>query len=147
MLTKLLAAFLLMAACVVIHAIGVTTALRWTRDHAIATAKPRFWERMWLFVRVAAWIVLFHLVEIGVWATFYWWKAAMPDLQSALYFSAVTYTTTGYGDLVLPESMAAGRRRRGPDGHPDVRLVHRLLLRGGEPHRRGTLEHDANLTP
>jgi hypothetical protein len=26
----------------------------------------------------------------------------MRDLQSALYFSAVTYTTTGYGDLVLP---------------------------------------------
>ena len=26
----------------------------------------------------------------------------MPGLQSALYFSAVTYTTTGYGDLVLP---------------------------------------------
>jgi voltage-gated potassium channel Kch len=26
----------------------------------------------------------------------------MPDLASALYFSAVTYTTTGYGDLVLP---------------------------------------------
>ena len=27
----------------------------------------------------------------------------MPDLDSAIYFSAVTYTTTGYGDLVLPE--------------------------------------------
>ena len=27
----------------------------------------------------------------------------MPDLQSALYFSAVTYTTTGYGDLVLAQ--------------------------------------------
>jgi voltage-gated potassium channel Kch len=26
----------------------------------------------------------------------------MPDQQSAIYFSAVTYTTTGYGDLVLP---------------------------------------------
>jgi hypothetical protein len=26
----------------------------------------------------------------------------MADLSSALYFSAVTYTTTGYGDLVLP---------------------------------------------
>jgi hypothetical protein len=26
----------------------------------------------------------------------------MPDLYSAAYFSAVTYTTTGYGDLVLP---------------------------------------------
>jgi voltage-gated potassium channel Kch len=26
----------------------------------------------------------------------------MPDLQSAIYFSAATYTTVGYGDLVLP---------------------------------------------
>jgi voltage-gated potassium channel Kch len=33
----------------------------------------------------------------------YEWKGAMVDLQSALYFSAVTYTTTGYGDLVLPQ--------------------------------------------
>ena len=31
------------------------------------------------------------------------WKHGMPDLASALYFSAVTYTTTGYGDLVLPK--------------------------------------------
>ena len=50
------------------------------------------------------WIILCHLVEITVWASFYEWKGAMPDLQSALYFSAVTYTTTGYGDLVLPEA-------------------------------------------
>jgi hypothetical protein len=28
----------------------------------------------------------------------------MPSLQAAAYFSGVTYTTTGYGDLVLPES-------------------------------------------
>jgi voltage-gated potassium channel Kch len=27
----------------------------------------------------------------------------MPNMPAALYFSAVTYTTTGYGDLVLPE--------------------------------------------
>jgi len=27
----------------------------------------------------------------------------MPGLQPALYFSAVTYTTTGYGDLLLPK--------------------------------------------
>ena len=29
------------------------------------------------------------------------WNHALPDVASALYFSAVTYTTTGYGDLVL----------------------------------------------
>ena len=34
---------------------------------------------------------------------FYVLAGAMPDVAAALYFSAVTYTTTGYGDLVLPE--------------------------------------------
>jgi hypothetical protein len=33
----------------------------------------------------------------------YFWRNAIPELQAAFYFSAVTYTTTGYGDLVLPE--------------------------------------------
>ena len=32
------------------------------------------------------------------------WRGALPDLQTAMYFSGVTYTTTGYGDLVLPEN-------------------------------------------
>jgi voltage-gated potassium channel Kch len=100
MISRLLIAWALMATCVVIHASGVTSALRWTREHA--GGRPLFWVRMWLFVRIAAWIILFHLIEITVWGGAYWWTAAMPDLQSALYFSAVTYTTTGYGDLVLP---------------------------------------------
>ena len=26
----------------------------------------------------------------------------MPDLHTAFYFSAVTYTTVGYGDILLP---------------------------------------------
>jgi voltage-gated potassium channel Kch len=34
---------------------------------------------------------------------YYLWSDAIPDLASALYFSAVTYTTTGYGDVVLPQ--------------------------------------------
>jgi hypothetical protein len=63
----------------------------------------RFWPWTWLFICIAGWIILLHLVEITAWALFYLWKGAMPDLQTSLYFSAVTYTTTGYGDLVLPK--------------------------------------------
>lgn len=44
-----------------------------------------------------------HLIEITVWALFYFWAEGMPDLHSSFYFSGVTYTTTGYGDLVLPK--------------------------------------------
>jgi hypothetical protein len=101
MLSKLLIAWSLMALCVVIHAAGVTSALRWVRRQPFST--HQFWGWTWLFICVAGWMILLHLSEITVWALFYFLKRAMTDLQSAFYFSAVTYTTTGYGDLVLPE--------------------------------------------
>ena len=99
MVSKLFIAWGLMALCVVIHAIGVTVALRGVRWPA--GARPPVWRWVWLFVRIAGRIVLLHLLEISAWAVVYVLDEAMPDLQSALYFSAVTYTTTGYGDLVL----------------------------------------------
>ena len=100
MLPKILAALCLMALCVALHAIGVTLALR-----RMGRRPPRargFGRVTWLLVMLAGWMVLFHLAEITVWAWFFSWKQAMPDLQTAIYFSATTYTTTGYGDLVLP---------------------------------------------
>ena len=100
MVVKLLVAWALMAACVVVHAAGLSVALRhWRRQPVLLGS---FWPQMRLFTRLAAWIVLLHLLEITVWATYYVFKEAMPDMPTALYFSAVTYTTTGYGDLVLP---------------------------------------------
>jgi len=101
MLSKLFVAWSLMALCVIVHAMGMTAALRWLRQ-AAARVDGRFWFMTWLLVRTAGGIILLHLVEIALWAFFYTWKHGMPDLQSAFYFSAVTYTTTGYGDLVLP---------------------------------------------
>jgi len=102
MLTKLLIAWCLMALCVAIHASGVTSALRWLRRRQVSSQS--FWRPTWLFIGLAGWMILCHLIEITLWALFYSWKGAMPDLTSAIYFSAVTYTTTGYGDLVLPEA-------------------------------------------
>jgi Ion channel len=101
MLSKLLIAWSLTAVCVMIHAMGMTAMLRWV-DQAVGRIGGRFWLMTWMLVRTAGWIILLHLVEIAVWAFFYTWKQGMPDLSSAIYFSAVTYTTTGYGDLLLP---------------------------------------------
>jgi hypothetical protein len=101
MLSKLLIAWSLMALCVIVHAMGMTALLRWV-NHAVVRMGARFWLSTWMLVRTAGWIILLHLVEIAVWAFFYAWDHGMPDLQSAFYFSAVTYTTTGYGDLLLP---------------------------------------------
>jgi hypothetical protein len=89
-----------MAICVATHAAGIAGAVRWLRG--IRTRAQRFATWTWIFVRVAAWMILLHLLEIGAWAALYTWRQAMPDMRTAVYFSAVTYTTTGYGDLVLP---------------------------------------------
>ena len=100
MVLKLTLALCLMAVCVVIHTAGVTRALCWLRRHA--QPAPSLWPGTWLLILLAAWIILLHLVEITTWGLFYAWTGAMNSVQTAVYFSAVTYTTTGYGDLILP---------------------------------------------
>jgi voltage-gated potassium channel Kch len=97
MLSKILVAWCLMAVCVAIHANGVTQALRWVPGRIAARRRST-----WLFVTIAGWMVLLHVVEVSAWAFIYVVGRALPDLPTSLYFSAVTYTTTGYGDVVLP---------------------------------------------
>jgi hypothetical protein len=102
MLFKLLIALSLMALCVVIHATGLTLAFRWLKLHA-TPAGQKIWPATRALIGIAGWAILLHLVQIVIWGLFYVWREGMPDLDSAFYFSAVTYTTTGYGDLVLPK--------------------------------------------
>jgi hypothetical protein len=98
---RLLFAFSLMAICVTMHAVGLMGAVRWMKRRP-AVVDGRLWPAIWMLVCLAGWVILMHLLQVTVWALFYTWKQTMPDFDSALYFSAVTYTTTGYGDLVLP---------------------------------------------
>jgi hypothetical protein len=86
---------------VFIHAVGFDALLRATmRSHALTTSGFR---PVTLFViGLTCWLILIHLVEISVWGLFYFWQGCLPDAESAWYFSGVTYTGSGYGDLVLP---------------------------------------------
>jgi len=102
MITKLCIAAALMALCVMIHAMGIVSEFRMVQRWA---GKARdFWPSTLMLIRIACFTVFLHLLQIVVWAIMYAWRGAMPDFTTAAYFSAVTYTTTGYGDLVLPEA-------------------------------------------
>lgn len=103
MLEQLLISTPLLALCVIIHALGVTAAIRWLRQQRNAFSS--FWSLSGLFIAVAIGMILCHLAEISLWAALYKYKNAMPNAADAIYFSAVTYTTTGYGDLLLPEGL------------------------------------------
>jgi hypothetical protein len=102
MLTKLLIAWCLLALTVTIHSAGLAAVLRRVLGSS-AWPITRFWPVTWLLVRVAWVLIVLHLAEIAVWALFYWWQKCLPDAESAFYFSGVTYSTVGYGDLVLPK--------------------------------------------
>ena len=102
MIAKLLFASGLVATTVIIHAGGLGMAL----SHASQSGErpqTRFWPITWLLIRIAWLLLLFHLLEIAVWAVFFWREKCLPDLESAFYFSGVTYATLGYGDLLLPK--------------------------------------------
>ena len=48
-------------------------------------------------------IFIVHTVEIWIWAVLYRWLGEFESMERALYFSTVTFTTLGYGDITLQE--------------------------------------------
>jgi len=102
MLFQLVMPGILVSVCVVIHAL-VMTALLGRLSRSAKPTRFYFLFSTWVLIRVTLWILSAHLLEIGIWAHFFAWQQVFPDFKTAFYFSAVTYTTVGYGDLVLPE--------------------------------------------
>ena len=57
-----------------------------------------------LFAGLVSWLFLAIALEALLWAFFYLANpliTALPDLETAFYFSMVTFTTLGYGDVLL----------------------------------------------
>lgn len=54
-----------------------------------------------LLVFVVFGLIGLHTIEIWLYAIVYLELGALPTLESALYFSTVTFVTLGYGDIVL----------------------------------------------
>ena len=46
-------------------------------------------------------IVSAHTAQVWIWSVAFFWMAELPDLATSFYFATVTYTTLGYGDIVL----------------------------------------------
>ncbi|HEY2573657.1 MAG TPA: potassium channel family protein [Verrucomicrobiaceae bacterium] len=101
MISKLLTAFVLLALCVLVHTSGLAFLFR----RSMASVEKSELGVVGLagaMIKIASWLLFLHLCEIAIWAVFYWWRGCLPDLETAVYFSAVTYATVGYGDVVLP---------------------------------------------
>ena len=59
-----------------------------------------------VFVPIAgtfALLIFSHTVQVWIWAIILIRLGALPELFQAIYFSLITYTTVGYGDLILSD--------------------------------------------
>jgi voltage-gated potassium channel len=54
-----------------------------------------------LLTLVVVALLAVHLTEAACWAAFYSYKGCFADFNTSLYFSMTTYTTVGFGDVVL----------------------------------------------
>jgi hypothetical protein len=100
MLSIILSACVLVALTMYIHALGIALLLRYLMKLDVLPS-TRIWSITLMLLRMIWWLILIHLAEVTVWALFYLWRECMPNAEAAFYFSGVTYTTIGYGDLVL----------------------------------------------
>jgi hypothetical protein len=103
MIRQLLFAFGLTCVTVIIHALGTWEAI----THLIRLRrKPKTNQSPWAaeiqIIRVVAVLLFLHLVEACIWAAFYFLSGLLPEAETAIYFSITSYTTVGYGDVVLP---------------------------------------------
>jgi voltage-gated potassium channel len=105
MLRTTIPAVVLAVLSAVIHALGLRGLLYWqTRQWPKVEADFRPRGNLPVFLLLFGVILVLHLAEICLWAGFYYWRGRPPDLETSLYFSATSYSTTGYGDVLLPRN-------------------------------------------
>ena len=102
MIKELLIAFTIVAVCLVLHVASIVFIADWMLDQR-DKRKDRIGTLGYMGLLIAAFsaIIALHMVEIAIWAVFYFGNSLFPDFETALYFSTTSYTTIGFGDVVL----------------------------------------------
>ncbi|HTH37201.1 MAG TPA: ion channel [Pyrinomonadaceae bacterium] len=104
MLSTLLIAFAILAVCVVIHTIGMVLIAEWLLGkRELFRDRSALLRETIMLVSVFALVIGLHILSTCIWAGFYRVLGLFSNFETALYFSVGSYTTIGYGDVVLPE--------------------------------------------
>ena len=93
----------LIAVTMAIHAVAMpTTLLASGRLSDRLSRRERFRNGVLVLLAGSWMIVLTHLLEVLVWASFLYLRDAFPNVSDAYYFALLQYTTVG-SDLTLPD--------------------------------------------
>ncbi|MEM0942407.1 MAG: ion channel [Pseudomonadota bacterium] len=104
MVAQLLVGSALISASIVIEAVFVGAA--WVTLGRIGPwlGTPVRAPRVILMLVVTTlWMMAAHGLSVWVWALAFLWLDIFHELEPALYFSVVAFTTLGFGDVLLPQ--------------------------------------------
>jgi voltage-gated potassium channel len=97
------AAVILVTLTLSLQCTGMAAVIAWARpSFALAALRLGAIRSAMLMMRLMTAFICLHVMEILIWTVFYRWRC-FPSLESAFYFSAASYATVGYGDVVLPQ--------------------------------------------
>ena len=100
MLIQLFLATIMSLVTVVIHLTGLAFLVRLLRSHH-RLVRPLKSAPVAVLLIATATIFAIHTVEIWLYALLYVLLGALGTFEAALYFSTVTYSSVGYGDVLL----------------------------------------------
>lgn len=97
----LLIALLLSTFTVLIHSLGSYGLFLWVVLVMKRDPNPTLLRGWLLMQRFVVALLLLHAIEVAIWAQFYVFERCFSDPATAYYYSLTTYTTVGFGDVVL----------------------------------------------
>ncbi len=100
-LQKTGAAVLLVLITLAIQCGGAAALISWIRSIPRETQQVRVFRCAGQVMQTTVAVIILHGIVILLWASCYRWLC-LPSWESAFYFSASSYATVGYGDVVLP---------------------------------------------
>jgi len=104
MIAILAIGLLMMTVCLGLQALASVVAVRHFARAAERPLGPQPWRAIFLqFSLLMIVLMLGNIVQIAFWALLYHAYGELKDFETAMYFSGVTFTSLGYGDVVLSE--------------------------------------------
>jgi hypothetical protein len=107
-ITVLAFGLLAMSACLALQAVASVLAARYFAQAAKPPLNPIYkpWRTIFMqFSILMTVLMLGNIAQIAFWALLYRALGAFEDFETAAYFSGVTFTSLGYGDVVLSGRM------------------------------------------
>lgn len=103
MVSNLLIATVMVCATVLAHYLGIVVIVKLLRERPRHRLPPVRLRPAAAVIFVILCLIAAHSVEIWIYAALYYLVGASATFETALYFSTVTFTTLGYGDVILDE--------------------------------------------